>query len=149
MPGTGWSRDEPPDHGADMQDESKVIETEIVRESSRNDDENGRGWSANRSGPPIHPLAALLLLIIDNLWLVEEWAVIAWVVTIPLSFLSVFATTFAIQKVLKRDSNKRAFAYALLLGVIAAVPTSITGTPLGLALLAWTGISKLTSRTSG
>jgi hypothetical protein len=37
----------------------------------------------------------------------------------------------------------RAFLFALLLGIVAAVPTSITGTPVGLALLAWTGINKL------
>jgi hypothetical protein len=27
--------------------------------------------------------------------------------------------------------------------VLAAIPTSVTGTPVGIALLAWTGFSKL------
>ena len=32
---------------------------------------------------------------------------------------------------------------AVLLGVVGAVPMSITGTPVGVALLAWSGLSKL------
>jgi hypothetical protein len=37
-------------------------------------------------------------------------------------------------------------SFAALLGALAAVPTSITGTPVGLALLAWTGLGKLFGR---
>lgn len=94
-------------------------------------------------GAPIHPLAAILLIVIDNLWNFADWAVIDWVVTIPLSFITVFFPTLLIQRLLKKDRWSRAFGFAVLLGVIAAVPTSVTGTPVGLALLAWTGISKL------
>jgi hypothetical protein len=94
-------------------------------------------------GPPIHALSALLLVTVDNLWNLTEWVVVDWVVTIPLSFLSVFIPVFFLQKHLKKDTVGRAMAIALLLGVLAAVPTSITGTPIGLALLAWSGLSKV------
>src|SRR5438552_12113917 len=90
--------------------------------------------------PPIHALSALVLVAVDNLWNLAEWAVVDWVVTIPLSFITVFVPVFLLQRYLKHDSNGRAVAFASLLGVLAAIPTSITGTPIGLALLAWTGL---------
>jgi len=99
-------------------------------------------------GPPIHALSALVLVAVDNLWNLAEWVVVDWIVTIPLSFITVFVPVFLLQKFLKRDSNGRALAFASLLGVLAAIPSSITGTPIGLALLAWTGLSKLHSKTA-
>jgi hypothetical protein len=98
--------------------------------------------AAPRGRVPIHPMAATLLLIVDNLWNLADWMVIDWIITIPLSFLTVFFPTFFIQRFVQRDGLGSAFAKALLLGVIAAVPTSITGTPVGLLLLAWAGIKK-------
>ena len=94
-------------------------------------------------GPPIHGAAALLLLVVDNLWNLADWMVIDWVITIPLSFLSVFVPAFFIQKLLKKQSVGKALAYSLLLGVIAAVPFSVTGSTVGVGLLAWLGVSKL------
>jgi hypothetical protein len=91
-------------------------------------------------------LAALLLVVIDNLWNVPEFLVVDLPVTIPLSFLSVMVPTFFIQKTLKRQSAARSLAYGFLLGALAAVPFSVTGTPVGLAILAWTGLSKLIGR---
>lgn len=100
-------------------------------------------------GAPVHPLAALVMLIVDNLWNVPELLVIDWIITIPLCFIMVFTSTFFIQKLVMKNRARRAFAFALLLGVIAAVPYSVTGTPVGLALLAWTGISKLLGKPMG
>ena len=94
-------------------------------------------------GPPIHGAAALLLLVVDNLWNLADWLVIDWIITIPLSFVSVFVPTFFIQRLLKRDSVGQALGYAALLGVLAAVPFSVTGSTVGVALLAWLGISRL------
>jgi hypothetical protein len=96
-------------------------------------------------GPPIHPLSALLLVTVDNLWMFPEFAGM-WVFTAPLSFLTVFFPTYMVQRHVQRNKRARAFKYALLLGGLAAIPTSITGTPVGLGLLAWTGISKLFPR---
>lgn len=96
-----------------------------------------------QEGPPIHALSALLMVAVDNLWNLADWAVISWVVTVPLAFLSVFVPVYLIQRGLRHDVRGRALAFAALLAVVAAVPTSITGTPVGLGLLAWTGLSRL------
>ncbi len=95
---------------------------------------------ARRLDAPVHPLAAALLVFVDNLWNLADWAVVDWIVTIPLSFLTVFAPVVFIQRFLGRDGWGKSFGKGLLLGVLAAVPTSITGTPVGLALLTWAGI---------
>jgi len=54
--------------------------------------------------------------------------------------------TYLIQRHLKNDSPERALTYATILAVLAAIPTPITGTPIGLGLLAWTGLGKLLHR---
>ena len=94
----------------------------------------------DRGNPAFHPWSAVLLLVVDNLWNLAEFVVIDLPITVPLCFLCVFAGTFLIQRRRNRDSVGRALAKALFLGVIAAVPFSVTGTPVGLALLAWAGI---------
>ncbi len=94
-------------------------------------------------GPvPFHPSAAALLVVVDNLWALEDWLVLTWILTIPLSFLSVALPTYWIQRRLRRDSRTTAVLKALFFGVVAAVPTSVTGTPIGLALLAWAGVRR-------
>ena len=96
--------------------------------------------------PSIHLLSAVVLLGVDNLWNLTEFAVIDWIVTIPLSFLTVFVPVFLIQKRLKRDTTRKALGWALLLGALAAVPFSVTGTVAGSMLLAWLGINQLLGR---
>jgi hypothetical protein len=121
------------------QTHAKTVQVEVLPPDGR-----GPGADARRDGgPPIHALSALLLVAVDNLWLMAEWSVVTWVVTIPASFCTVAFPTFLIQKHLMKDSTGRALAFATLLGALAAVPTSITGTPVGIALLAWTGLSRL------
>ena len=93
-------------------------------------------------GPPIHPAAAVLLLGVDNMWNLAEWTVVSWILTIPASFVTVAVPTFWIQRKFRRNSIGKALFFAGVLGVIAAVPTSLTGTPVGLAFLAWTGVSR-------
>lgn len=88
----------------------------------------------------IEPLAALALIVVDNLWLVPEFAVVDWPITIPGCFLMVFAITFFIQRRRGGDRRRVALLKALVLAAVAAVPWSVTGTPVGLALLAWAGI---------
>lgn len=91
---------------------------------------------------PVHPLAAGLLVFVDNLWMLADWNAVTWFLTIPLSFLSVGFTTVLVQRFLHRDGWGRALAKGFLLGVIAGIPTSVTGTPVGLALLTWAGIAR-------
>ena len=94
------------------------------------------------SGTPIHPLAAGLLVAVDNLWNLADWAVVTWWLTVPRSFLSVFVPTVWLQRRLRKDRWGSALAKALVLGLVAAVPTSLTGTPVGMALLAWAGVDR-------
>lgn len=98
-------------------------------------------------GPPIHALSALVLAAVDSLWAVFEWAPPLWIVAIPLCFVAVSVPTFLIQKHLKQDGNGRAVTFATLLGVLAAIPMPVTGTAVGVSLLAWTGLGKLIGRT--
>jgi len=99
--------------------------------------------AAPAEGAPIHALSALILVAVDGLWAVFDWAPPIWPVAIPFCFFTVFLPTFLIQKFLRKDSNGRALTFATILAVLAAIPTPITGTPIGLALLAWTGLGKI------
>jgi hypothetical protein len=98
-------------------------------------------------GAPIHSLSALILVAVDSLWAVFDFAPPIWIVAIPFCFAAVFFPTYLIQKHLKHDGNGRALAFATFLAVLAAIPTPITGTPVGLGLLAWTGLGKLFGKT--
>ncbi len=95
---------------------------------------------------PIHALSALVLVAVDSLWAIFDFVPPVWIVAIPLCFLAVFVPAFLIQKWLKHDSNGRAFTFATLLAVLAAIPTPVTGTPVGLALLAWSGLGRFFRR---
>jgi hypothetical protein len=109
-------------------------------------DPHGEPFAARPAGDtsiPFHPLAVTLMIVVDSLWNLADWAVVGWMLTIPLSFMTVFWPALFIQRLVRRDGWGAAFAKALFLGVVAAVPTSVTGTPIGLALLAWAGIRKL------
>jgi hypothetical protein len=97
---------------------------------------------AQPAAPPIHPLSAGLLVAVDNLWNLADWAVVTWWMTVPLSFLSVFLPTLWLQRQLRKDRWGMAFAKALVLGLVAAIPTSLTGTPVGMALLARAGVDR-------
>lgn len=92
--------------------------------------------------PPVHPLAALLLLVVDNLWSLGDWAPFAWIVVIPLCFLSVFFPGLFLQRYANHDGWGKSIAKSLTLATLAAVPTAILGTPVGVAFLAWAGIDK-------
>ena len=98
--------------------------------------------------PPIHTLSALILAAVDSLWAIFLWEPPVWIIAIPLCFLAVFVPVFLIQKHLKNDSTGRALAFATLLGVLAGLPTPITGTIVGSGLLAWTGLGKLLGKST-
>src|SRR5258707_576957 len=91
---------------------------------------------------PIHALSALVLIAVDSLWAIFDWVPPLWIVAIPLCFLAVAVPCFLIQKFLKRDSTGRALAFAAALGVLAAIPTPVTGTSAGIAVLAWSGLGR-------
>jgi hypothetical protein len=97
---------------------------------------------------PIHALSALVLVAVDSLWAIFDWVPPVWIVAIPFCFFATFIPTFLIQKHLKKDASGRALTFATLLAVLAAIPTPITGTPVGLGLLAWTGLGKLFNKST-
>ncbi|MBM3901174.1 MAG: hypothetical protein FJ379_03640 [Verrucomicrobia bacterium] len=99
------------------------------------------GTPAGERRAPFHAVAALVLIGVDNLWNLEEFAAPPlMVLTIPLSFASVLLATAWIQRRLHGDRPRVAGWKALFLAAVAVVPFSVTGTPVGLALLAWAGI---------
>ncbi len=105
----------------------------------------GHGPDPQPSPPPgrtaFHPASALALVAVDNLWMLPDFAgPELWLLTIPLSFLTVFLAVYFIQRHRNGDRRRSALWKGILLGAVAAVPTSITGTPVGLALLAWAGL---------
>jgi integral membrane sensor domain MASE1 len=104
--------------------------------------------AAPAEGPPIHTLSALILVAVDSLWLPGDFLMPVALIAIPACFAAVFIPTYLIQRHLKSDSKGRALAFATVLGVLAAIPTPITGTPVGLGLLAWTGLGKLFGRST-
>jgi integral membrane sensor domain MASE1 len=97
-------------------------------------------------GPPIHPLSALILVAVDSLWIPAEFLPPIWIIAVPACFVATFIPTFLIQKHLKRDTTGRALAFASVLAVLAALPTPVMGTPVGLGLLAWTGLGRMLGR---
>ena len=99
--------------------------------------------AAFADGSPIHALSALILVAVDSLWAIFDWLPPIWIVAIPGCFAAVFVPTYLIQRHLKNDSKGRALTFATVLAVLAAIPTFVTGTPVGLGLLAWTGLGKL------
>lgn len=108
---------------------------------SKNSDQTGAPPAPPRT--LVHPAAALLLIGVDALWTIPDMEVFAWIVTIPLCFLAVSIPVFLIQRFLAKNTGLRAFAVALVLGIIAAIPTPIMGTAVGTILLTVAGLRSL------
>jgi len=96
--------------------------------------------SERAAAPLIHPLSAILLVAVDGLWTLTDWAAAAWLVTIPASFLAVAVPTYFVQNRVKRDPAASSAAVAAALGILAAIPTPVMGTVVGAAALALAGL---------
>lgn len=92
--------------------------------------------------PFIHPVSALVLMAIDWLWTLPDFVAAAWVLTIPLCFLIVSVSTSLIQKFVNKDNIGKSIAVGFLLGVLAAIPSPITGTFVGVLVLTLSGLKK-------
>ncbi len=90
---------------------------------------------------PVHPLAALATIVLDNVFGVIE---LVDPLTIILTSLSVgvlgTVTTMLVQRYLAKDSWGASVAKGLVMGIIAGVPFQVTGTAVGIPLLAWAGL---------
>jgi hypothetical protein len=90
---------------------------------------------------PVHPLAALVTIVLDNLFAIPELAgPELWIITVPLiGGLGLLATTL-VQRFLAKDGWGESIAKGVVMGIIAGVPVSVTGTAVGGVLLAWAGL---------
>jgi hypothetical protein len=108
---------------------------------------------------PIHPLGALITVILDLFWSVIEIPAtmsVAFLPTIiPLSIvlgLLCWASVSLIQKFVAKDEWGTSIAKGLAMGIVAGVPYLVVGTVVGIPLLLWSGIYRaqklLTARES-
>jgi len=90
--------------------------------------------------PPIHPMAALVTLVLDNVFSVVE---IVDPFMLLLTSLGVgvlgFVSTTLTQRFMAHDGWGPSVAKGLVMGIIAGVPYSVTGTAIGAPLLVWAG----------
>jgi len=90
---------------------------------------------------PIHPLAALATIVLDNVFgvveLVDPLALL--LTSLGVGVLGT-VTTMLLQRYLARESWGASVAKGLVMGIIAGVPFQVTGTAIGIPLLAWAGL---------
>jgi hypothetical protein len=93
---------------------------------------------------PIHPLSALATIVLDNVFGVFE---IMDPLALVLTSVGVGAlgtvTTMLVQHYLAKDSWGASVAKGLVMGIFAGVPFQVTGTAIGIPLLAWAGLHEL------
>jgi hypothetical protein len=91
---------------------------------------------------PIHPLAALATIVLDN--------VFGWIDIVPGAILGTsllvgglgFLSTLFVQRYLAKDEWGVSVAKGFVMGIIAGVPFQVTGTAVGAILLGWAGASQ-------
>lgn len=91
---------------------------------------------------PIHPLAALTIIVLDN--------VFGWIDIIPGAMLGTsllvgglgFLSTLFVQHYLAKDEWGESVAKGMVMGIIAGVPFQVTGTAVGAILLGWAGANQ-------
>ncbi len=93
---------------------------------------------------PIHPLSALATIVLDNVFgvfeIVDPLALILTSVTVGVVGT---LTTTLVQRYLAKDSWGASIAKGLVMGIFAGVPFQVTGTAVGIPLLAWAGLHEL------
>jgi hypothetical protein len=92
---------------------------------------------------PIHPLAALTTIVLDNIF---GWFEIIDPLALVFTSLSIgavgFLTTMFVQRYLAKEDWGASVAKGMVMGVLAGVPFQVTGTAIGIPLLAWAGLHK-------
>jgi hypothetical protein len=93
--------------------------------------------------PPIHPLSALVTLMLDHVFGVFEVVdpLVIIVTSVTVTAIGTLSTAL-IQHYLSQDTWGEAIAKGFAMGIIAGVPFSVTGTIFGVPLLAWAGLHK-------
>jgi hypothetical protein len=96
----------------------------------------------------LHPASGLLILAVDWFFFAPEivTAEAAAIVTAPLAFLITTAGVFWIQRKRNGDTFGSAALKALLGGILAGIPTPISGTIFGTLVLVLSGLSSWNQR---
>jgi hypothetical protein len=89
---------------------------------------------------PIHPLAALTTIVLDNMFgIIEFDPLVIPLTALAAGVINTAAVTF-VQRYLAKDEWGVSIAKGLVMGIIAGVPYSVTGTGAGALLLGWAGM---------
>jgi hypothetical protein len=90
---------------------------------------------------PIHPLAALATIVLDNIFGVFEFVdpLALLLTSITVGVLGT-VTTMLVQHYVAREGWGASVAKGLVMGIVAGVPFQVVGTAVGLPLLAWAGL---------
>lgn len=90
---------------------------------------------------PVHPLAALATIVLDNVFGVIEFLdPIAMLFTsLTVGTIGAVATTL-VQHYLVKEEWGPSVAKGVVMGILAGVPFQVVGTAVGVPLLAWAGI---------
>ena len=90
---------------------------------------------------PIHPMAALATIVLDNIFGILEIAdpLLLVMTSVGVGVVGSLTTLF-VQRYLAKDGWGASFAKGLVMGVLAGVPFQVTGTAVGIPLLAWAGL---------
>jgi hypothetical protein len=90
---------------------------------------------------PIHPLAALATIVLDNVFgvfeIIDPFALV--LTSVAVGIIGTVTTTL-VQHYLAKDEWGPAVAKGLVMGIFAGVPFQVTGTAVGVPLLAWAGL---------
>jgi len=90
---------------------------------------------------PVHPLAALTTVVLDNIFGVIEIADPLLLLLTGLAVGTICTVTVAfVQRFMAKDEWGSSIAKGLVMGVIAGVPYQVTGTAAGGLFLAWAGM---------
>jgi TRAP-type mannitol/chloroaromatic compound transport system permease large subunit len=121
----------------------------VISRASQRACQNEQAGSGSRTQPRrlirLHPFSGLLIILLDNLFFGLNVATLG-IGTLLACFLAFGATTvgvYLVQRFLDQDSRRASLAKAILSGALAGVPTSISGTIFGTAVLAASGLPKL------
>jgi hypothetical protein len=91
--------------------------------------------------PPVHPLTALATIALDSIFgIIEIFDPLLLLLTsLTVGFVG-FITSTMVQRFIAKEDWGASIAKGLLMGILAGVPYPVTGTAIGLPLLAWAGM---------
>ena len=87
-----------------------------------------------------HPVSGVIILLTDYLFFGGEFLVITLPLACALSFIICFILVFIVQRRKNGDGKLAAFLKALAGAVVTALPTPISGTIVGTAILVLSGL---------